>query len=490
MKRRQVMQQYKDMPDVAKASLWFFFCSIVQKAVTMLTIPIVTRMLTTSEYGVYSVFNSYGNILIAITTLNLSGNGYYVGMKRYGEDKKRYTASITSLMLINTTIVFCTCLIFRKWVIAISGLRTIIIVIMFVQMYGQGAINLWFVENRYEYKYRMIVICTLAMAISTPIVKILLIYVFGLYGLDKSTAAIIGLVFPIIIIGAIAYLCIYYTGRVFYIKEYWKFGIIFNIPLVPYYLSQNILNQADRIMIERLDSAGSAGIYSVAYSLASTIMIVNSAVNNTLIPWQFQMMKKGNSKLIVKTVNKIMLGIAAMHLLLIIISPEIMRIFAAKEYMDAIYIIPPVTIGVLLIWLTQNFINIEFFYEKNKLIALSSVLSAVLNVALNRFAIPKFGYLAAGWTTLICYLANMIFHGIVAVVLSRRMRIERAFDLGKISFLTLSCIVVMMLVIFLYKVILLRYGVLLGFFSFAFIKRNTLSKILMTSWSEIRKKDT
>ena len=47
---------------------------------------------------------------------------------------------------------------------------------------------------------------------------------------------------------------------------------MFNLPLVPHYLSGAILNTADRIMIEKMVGASAAGIYSLAYSV-SLIMI-------------------------------------------------------------------------------------------------------------------------------------------------------------------------------------------------------------------------
>lgn len=39
-----------------KASIWFMFCNIIQKGITMLTVPIFTRLLSTEEYGIYSVY--------------------------------------------------------------------------------------------------------------------------------------------------------------------------------------------------------------------------------------------------------------------------------------------------------------------------------------------------------------------------------------------------------------------------------------------------
>lgn len=485
---KQFIQRYKNLPVTAKASFWFLFCNIAQKAASMLTIPIITRMLTTDEYGTYSVFISYSNILIVLGTLTLYGNGYFVGMKRYNEEKSRYTSSMAGLMFTITMFLYVIFLLFQKQIIFILHQRFFVITLMFAWVICNGAMNLWFVENRYEFKYRLIVICTLFTAFATPILKIVFILLFETTGMDKALGAIIGYVLPIVIIGIIAWYMMFVKGRTIYVKEYWKFALFFNIPLIPYYLSQTILNQADRFMIERLDSAGAAGIYSVAYSLAMMVSVINGAVNNTLIPWQFQEMKKGENRKVAAVVNLVMVIVAAVHLLLIFVAPEAMKIFAAKEYYEAIYVVPPVTIGILVMWLTQIFINIEFFYEKNKWIAISSVLSAIINIILNVVAIPQFGYLAAGYTTLICYLINMIFHGVVAVILIKQNGNDKAFDLGKIIFVVVCSIIFMFFTMLLYEQTAIRWGIIMIVVMITTFKRREVFKAIRQMWKVVKEK--
>ena len=264
---------------------------------------------------------------------------------------------------------------------------------------------------------------------------------------------------------------------------------MFNIPLIPYYLSQSILNQADRIMIERLDSASSAGIYSVAYSLATTMQIIHVAINSSLVPWQFQTMKERKSEKVAKMINILMLMVAGVYMLLIFISPEVMSIFAAKEYYESIYVVPPVVIGVLAIWFTQIFINVEFFYEKNGLLSISSIIVAVLNVILNYIAIPRLGYIAAAYTTLICYLLHMIFHGIIAIKLTHINNMEIPFELDKIILLTIICIVSMFGIMFFYDYPIIRYMILIIYGGIAIIKKKTLTELVLNTWNIVRNRE-
>lgn len=68
---KKYLQQYRNLPVQMKASLWFLICSFMQKGIATITTPIFTRILTTAEYGQYSVFNSWMQIITPIVCLNL-----------------------------------------------------------------------------------------------------------------------------------------------------------------------------------------------------------------------------------------------------------------------------------------------------------------------------------------------------------------------------------------------------------------------------------
>ena len=51
-----------------------------------------------------------------------------------------------------------------------------------------------------------------------------------------------------------------------------------------------------------------------------------------------------------------------------------------------------------------------FYFEKNKAIMFASIVSAIMNVILNGIFIKKYGFVAAGYTTLICYFLYSVFH--------------------------------------------------------------------------------
>ena len=63
------------MPLAIKAGLWFTICNLLQKGISFITVPIFTRIMSTEDYGLYSIYISWYSIMTIFATLHLS---YYV----------------------------------------------------------------------------------------------------------------------------------------------------------------------------------------------------------------------------------------------------------------------------------------------------------------------------------------------------------------------------------------------------------------------------
>ena len=72
------------------------------------------------------------------------------------------------------------------------------------------------------------------------------------------------------------------------------------------------------------------------------------------------------------------------------------------------------------IYLYDMFSTVSFYHEKTLLMSVSSIIGAVLNIVLNIVFIPIFGYIAAGYTTLICYMVYAAFHYMLMRSMCRR----------------------------------------------------------------------
>lgn len=99
-----------------------------------------------------------------------------------------------------------------------------------------------------------------------------------------------------------------------------------------------------------------------------------------------------------------MIIIALANVILIAFAPEVIAVFAPLEYHDAIWVIPPVAMSVYFMFAYGFFACFEFYYEKTTYISIATSVGAVVNVVLNYIFINIFGYYAARYTILLCYI--------------------------------------------------------------------------------------
>lgn len=447
-------EKYRKMSIPAKASLWFVVCNVLQKGVSFLTMPIFTRVMSTEEYGIYTVYNSWYSILSVFMTLNLFYGVYNNGMTRFVEKRNEMTSSMLGLCTCITSIMFIIYCIFDDYFCTSLGLSKKLIIMMFIHFFSYPAMEFWLVQKRYEYKYKSVVFVTILVTVLSQFWGIVAVLKMG----GKAEARIATFVMVNAIIGVVLYIYIMVRGKCFYSGFFWKYALNFNLPLIPHYLSSSILNQADRIMICNMIGNDKAAIYSVAYSVGMLMNIVNSAITNAFTPFTYQCMKKRNYVELRKTTNSLVLVMCAFCCIVAILGPEIIKVIASEEYHEAIWVIPPIVGAIYFIFLYPFFSNIEFYFEKTKFIMVASCVSAGMNIGLNYVFIPYFGYIAAGYTTLLCYIIYAYAHYMFCIKILNKNNIEKIYDekyIGIVScFLCVFCIVIT----FTYNNICLRYS--------------------------------
>ncbi len=469
--------KYRSFPEPMKASFWYMVCSVLQRGISIITTPIFTRMLTREEYGVYSVYTSWYQIIIIFCTLNLFFGVYNNGMTKWPDDRKRFTSSLQGLTTVITMSLFIIYLVFQNFWNRIFQLDSIYMYAMFVEILCVPAYSFWSASQRYDYKYKALICVTLFIVIATPALGILCV----INARNKAMARVLSAVFVQICVGLCFYTYNMMKGRTFFHKQYWKYALAFNIPLIPHYLSTTILNQADRIMIQQMVGFGEAAIYSVSYNVATLITIVTTALTNTFTPYMYKSMKAGNISGIKKYSTYLLLLVGFVASMIMVFGPEVVAIFASKEYGEAIWVIPPVACAIFFKFLYPLFSNVEFYYENTKFVMIASSIGAILNIVLNYIFIPIFGYVAAGYTTLVCYMAYSFAHYFGHKVIARRNGMtEKAFDLHVILLLCVAMLAIMIVVTMLYNHTIIRYNFCLAMLVLAVVFRKKIKGLYLT----------
>lgn len=478
------INKYKSLPVQVKASFWFLICSFIQRGLSVITTPIFTRLLSTSEYGLFSVFSSWKGIVAIFVTLSLSAGVYTQGLIKFSDNRDVFSSSLQGLTTTLVVLWVSIYLINPGFWNKCFSLSTIQMFALFAVIWSSAAFAFWSAEQRVYYKYKALVIISLLLSILKPALGIVLV----INADDKVTARILGIVIIDFIAGAGFYTSQMHRGKVFYNKTFWKYALHFNIPLIPHYLSQTVLNSADRIMIERMVGASEAGIYSLAYSISSIMVFFNSALMDTISPWFYQRIKEKDYKGIPSIAYSTLIGIAAVNILLIAFAPEAVKIFAPEEYYSAIWIIPPVAMSVYFMYSYDLFAKYAFYYEKTFLIMLGSVIGALLNVVLNYIFIGRYGYQAAAYTTLFCYIVYAVVHYILMNrICDTYCEGIKIYDIRIILLISVAFVFLGFVLMATYNFWIIRYSAILLFLFVVLLYKNKIT--LAVKWLVNNKKE-
>nr|WP_295084382.1 oligosaccharide flippase family protein [Ruminococcus sp.] len=461
----------------AKAAIWFTFCNILQRGISMITVPIFTRILDTEEYGIFNVYLSWMNVLIIFTSLNLYYGVFNNSMLKYENDRDRYTSSMQGLVCTITIGTFLVYLVCHKQVNSFIGLSTHFMLFMFIEMLVSPALQFWSARQRFEFKYKLLVGITVFKSILNPVVGILAI-VITKRGAMARVASMVAI--ECLICGSIM-IYQFVKGNSFYNKEYWKYAIGFNLPLLPHYLSGTILNQGDRIMINAYVGTSEVAIYSVAHNVGMLMQLFTNAINSSFTPWFYTSMRDKKYADIKRVTNLLLLLMSVLVIGLMFFAPEVVKLFAPDEYYSAIYVVPPISASVYFIFMYVLFSNVEFYFEENKFIMIASIIAALLNVCLNAVFIPVYGFLAAGYTTLFSYGVYCFAHYIFSkIVCKKHIGLANLYDSKFILLLSLIVVSTTVLFNFLYGFFVIRYIIALFFGIIIVIKRNLIIDTIKT----------
>jgi O-antigen/teichoic acid export membrane protein len=188
-----------------------------------------------------------------------------------------------------------------------------------------------------------------------------------------------------------------------------KYMLTFSIPLLPFTLSSVILDQFDRVMINKYSGFADAGLYSFAYNVGMLVTLVLSALQQAWAPDYFKNMDEKNHAQLDSDIVRMLIIIAIAGLSLILFGRELGMVLAKNTYHAALVIVPVIVIGYLF-YAVFTFYAWNIQYAKKNIYLSLAVLSAgLINIGLNVYFIPRYGYVAAAYTTAASYLFMALF---------------------------------------------------------------------------------
>ena len=458
---------YRGMSVQVKASMAFMIVNFMQKGISFLTAPIFTRLLTTEEYGVITIYLSWVDVIGIFAMFGLYNNVYCRGILEFKEDKKNFTFSLLSLANVITLAVFAIVWITNKYVFHFLNVPDILILFMFFSFLFEPAFEFWKTDQRFAYKYKMLCFFMILVMVFAPALSVAGIFLFP--G-NKVAARIIGANVVTLVLGMGCYISELCKSDRKPKIAYWKYAVLYNLPLIPYFLSSYVLSSSDRLMIGYFCGEDKAGIYGIAYTMSAVVNIVWNSINATLVPTIYQRCDDGRRSTLSRLIVPIIAGYGGVCTLIMLLSPEIIRFLAPSSYGEGMYIIPVIVGGVFYMSIFSIFSNIIYYEKKPKYVMGAGVAGAVANFILNLIFIPLCGYFAAGYTTLASYLLQVVWSYIAV----KKVTGESVYDMKKLGVIGLIVLIMSIGSPLLYSYTWIRWGLLIVILAVIWMKRDLL----------------
>lgn len=435
---------------LVRSSFWYTIGNFFIKGITFITIPLFTNIMTVEEYGLVNNYTAIASIFAIFVGLSLNGAINNANFE-FKEDIKGFMSSILFL----STLSFVAFLILGNAYFYFQNdffeLSQTIFNLMIFQSFGNFLVNFlsaYFTINVQYFKFLLLSIFSTVLNIGLSIVLM-----FTLFDGDRYLGRVMGSSGAFILVGLLIYFVIMLKGKKIINITYWKFALKISLPLIPHSLSNILLSQFDRIMVNSYSGSFDAGIYSYIYNLGVVLSVIWASTNNAWVPWFYGEMEKKDYGKIKKTSNYYMILFGAVTLVCMLLLIDIAKIMAPAEYVVGIPLIIPILLGYYFQFLYSLPVNVEFFKKKTTYIAIGTVASAIINIVLNSIFIPMYGYMAAGYTTVVTYFFLFIFH----YFLAKKIMKKQLFDTKMIVIVSTIVVVLSFVMFFLTDYIILRY---------------------------------
>ncbi len=405
-----------------KAGIFYIVGQLFIRGITFLTTPIYTRLLSKAQYGEIRVYESWLLIMVPVMSLCLFRS---VDRAKYdmGEKYNEYVSSVQTLSYLSITGLFGLCMLFRPQMQKFWGMTDVMFFMAFLYVFSYTSILFMQRREKQMMRYKASIFITTVTIVPATVLSILLIYLGRVNGYtDKLVELRVwGFYVPQVLGGLLVAVLLWKQGGKFIRREYWKYALKYSLPLIPEMLSIQIMNQADKIMIQFLVGYEYTGIFALGTTISFIIWIVEDSVWNAFLPWMYEKISAGETEDIESPWTILMHGFGILSWFLVALAPEIVVVLGSSEYRMAIFLIAPMVTGTLLRFYSYIYTAIQNYYKKTAYVAAGTIITMVINVILNYVCILRFGYMAAAYTTAASYFILLLMQGLLEKMVAGRI---------------------------------------------------------------------
>ena len=405
----------------------FAIGSFSSKLLVFLLMPLYTRVLTTSDYGVMDIIVNTSNLLIPIVMVSINE-----GIIRFGLDR-----SVRKSDVLSTGLGVCMAgfLVFGLFIPLMKRVEFISSYTMLIYAYVLAGCLKSVVSQfvRAIGYVKLYAFDGILSTFTTVVFNILLLVVFkwGINGYVLST--VLSNVLSVLFLFWIANLKKFVKPRQVS-PAIAKAMLVYSLPLIPTTIFWWITNVSGRYMVTYFLGESANGLFSVAYKIPTVITMISGIFSQA---WQISAVTEaddpGQSRFysdIFSSYQTVVFMCASGVLLLI---KPITAILVSEAFYPSWKYAPFLVLSVIFSCFVTFLGTFYMVAKKNAMALVTTCVGAGLNLVLNYFLIPKYGVNGAAFATFACYFTVFVLR---AVDTRRIVRLD--LELGRMTLNTLG----------------------------------------------------
>lgn len=378
---------------------------VLNKAIPFLLLPIITKYLTPTEYGIYGI---YQVLLSFLSPFLMMSFGIHITRNFFKVSKEEMSKIISSIIFLlhihlfaGLIILYIVSLLFNNPLGIPSNTLLIMPLIIFAQTIN--TFNLTLLRNKeMPIKYGIIQI-SITFLNFTSVILMLIFFHLGWRSL------VYGLLIAHLVVAVFSLYQIkkeYLLSFDFYsLKQIYKISL----PLIFHLLGGSIIFLSDRIFIQQLLGIQEVGFYTLATQFGMIGMIVINSIIMAINPWMYKKLAN-NDQDIVKYSYGLMLIFFSIGIILFLVIKLIFPYIVDNRYhVEYMYtVIFWLLIAFVIRGWYQIFYNFVLDLGKTNIFMYITSLAGGLNILLNYFFINIYGVVGAALATTIAFLFMFI----------------------------------------------------------------------------------
>lgn len=394
-----------------KNTIYYSIGEIIPRIISFLLLPILTKYLTTNEYGIVSYTNSVMTFVFVIAALSL--NTFVLRHYYSVKDEKSRKELIGSVFLF----IFgfnCVLIVLQMFFFPIL-IDFFSVNIPFKPYFQLAILNNFFdvisIIPLVLYRVKENAKGFLMLSLSRTLLQFLMVYVFVVIynkGLLGSYYARLIINVPFMFV----YFYMIYKNSIFKINfKLIKEALHFTLPILPGSLAFLFVSLSDRVILERYISLDQLGVFSVAITLATVLNIVIQALYKTFEPILFKEYFNENfQETNLRLYKFYLLALFAGAFGTSIFSKEFFAIATSGAFKEGYKLVPFFIVSVVIAGINTYLNILMIANKKQKMVSFVSIISAIISVVFNLILIPNYGCYGAIIASSVSFLfSNTIF---------------------------------------------------------------------------------